>query len=131
MRYPEAAEQSKLLDALSRALTAFACGRVDEALDTLHHVIDELELDDPRARQPYAVGMVLVMLRNLGERDAAWAWLEHHLPGPNRCELEQTIWPPPLSNFIRERGEGTLGCRRHAQRYQHPRSQPSGPRRAA
>jgi ATP/maltotriose-dependent transcriptional regulator MalT/DNA-binding SARP family transcriptional activator len=69
------------LDALGRAQTEFSSCRTEAALEVLHAVIGELDLDDPHGRKPYAMGMVLTILRNLGEREAALDWLD-------RCERE-------------------------------------------
>lgn len=76
-----AAAQFSFIDVLSQSGRGLAAGRCRDALDLLHAKIAELELDDPLGRLPYALGMVLVIQRNLGRREAIPGWLE-------RCETE-------------------------------------------
>src|SRR5262249_11490009 len=55
-----------------------------------HATIAELEVDDPFARLPYVLGMVLVIHRTRGDHDAALEWI-------GRCERESErlglSWP--------------------------------------
>jgi ATP/maltotriose-dependent transcriptional regulator MalT/DNA-binding SARP family transcriptional activator len=80
-RDPAAAAQFSFIDVLSQSGRGLAAGQCEDALALLHAKIAELELDDPLGRLPYALGMVLVILRNLGRREAIPPWLE-------RCETE-------------------------------------------
>jgi ATP/maltotriose-dependent transcriptional regulator MalT/DNA-binding SARP family transcriptional activator len=79
-RDPDAG-QFGFLDVLTRAGLGLAAGDTEAALELLRATIAELELNDPFGRLPYALGMVLVILRNLGEREEALEWLD-------RCESE-------------------------------------------
>jgi DNA-binding SARP family transcriptional activator len=76
-----AAPQFGFLDVLLLAGIEFTGGQPRPAIARLDAAIAELELDDPFGRLPYVLGMELVMLRTLGERARALAWLD-------RCELE-------------------------------------------
>jgi len=76
-----AAPQFELLDVLALSGTALAAGETQSGLALLRAMIAGLELQDPFGRLPYAMGMVLVILRNLGEREQALEWVV-------RCERE-------------------------------------------
>ncbi|MFN8216984.1 MAG: BTAD domain-containing putative transcriptional regulator [Solirubrobacterales bacterium] len=80
-RDPEAAGQFDFLDILAHSGFELSECRPRQGLELLRAAIAELELDDPHGRLPYALGLVLVTLRMLGERAAVPAWLE-------RCERE-------------------------------------------
>lgn len=75
------AAQFSFLYELSRGGLDLAAGRVDSALARFHGAAVDLELSDPHGRLPYALGMTLSTLRNLGERQAALRWAD-------RCEEE-------------------------------------------
>lgn len=75
---------TRFLDALGRAQTEFAAGRTKAAFGVLRSVIAELEVEDPHGRKPYAMGMLLAMMRNLGDREAAMSWV-------GECEREAEL----------------------------------------
>ena len=78
---PAAAAQFTFLDSVAQSGVELAGGASRAALARLHAAIAELELNDPFGRLPYALGSALIMLRDMGEREAALAWLD-------RCERE-------------------------------------------
>jgi len=80
----DASPFTRLLDVLGRAQTDFAAGQTKAAFEALRTVIAELELDDPQGRKPYAMGMVLAMMRTVGEREAAMVWID-------ACEREAEL----------------------------------------
>lgn len=80
-RDPEAAVHFSFLDVLPGAGFSFAAGESDLAVELLRATIVQLELDDPFGRLPYALGMMLVIMRSLGWREEVPAWIE-------RCERE-------------------------------------------
>jgi ATP/maltotriose-dependent transcriptional regulator MalT/DNA-binding SARP family transcriptional activator len=70
-----------LFDSVANTAVALPAGRGRDALERLRKVIADLALDDPLGRLPYALGMAVLVLRDLGEWDAALEWLD-------RCEHE-------------------------------------------
>ena len=66
---------------MTRAGIELAAGSARAALGRMQAAVDALERSDPFARLPYALGGVLVILRDLGELDAALALID-------RCEIE-------------------------------------------
>lgn len=80
-RDPAAAAHFSFLDVLPGAGFSFAAGESELALELLRATIAQLELDDPFGRLPYALGMMLVIMRSLGWREEVPAWIE-------RCERE-------------------------------------------
>jgi ATP/maltotriose-dependent transcriptional regulator MalT/DNA-binding SARP family transcriptional activator len=71
-----AAGQFELLDVIASSGTALVAGETQPALALLRAMIAQLELQDPFGRLPYAMGMVLVILRNLGEHEQALEWVK-------------------------------------------------------
>jgi ATP/maltotriose-dependent transcriptional regulator MalT/DNA-binding SARP family transcriptional activator len=80
-RDPDTAVHFSFLDVMPGAGFAFAAGESQLAVERLEATIAQLELDDPFGRLPYALGMMLVIMRSLGRRDEVPAWIE-------RCERE-------------------------------------------
>ncbi len=80
-RDPGSAAPFTFLEAMTRGGIELAAGSAQAALGRMHAVVDALERSDPFARLPYALGGVLVILRDLGELDAALALID-------RCEIE-------------------------------------------
>jgi LuxR family transcriptional regulator, maltose regulon positive regulatory protein len=80
-RDPDAAALFTFLDAITRAGAELAAGPAEPALARMRSAVDALEQSDPFGRMPYALGGVLVILRDLGHREAALALLD-------RCEQE-------------------------------------------
>ena len=69
------------LDDVVRVGIEPAAGRGRETLARLYETVSLLEQGDPHGRLPYAMAMVVLVLRDLGETDAAMEWLD-------RCERE-------------------------------------------
>ena len=69
------------LDDVARVGSEPAAGRARDTLEHLQDTVAELERGDPHGRMPYALAMVVLVLRDLGERGAALEWLD-------RCERE-------------------------------------------
>jgi ATP/maltotriose-dependent transcriptional regulator MalT/DNA-binding SARP family transcriptional activator len=74
--HPEMAGQFSFLEALGSAQTEFSSGRPEKALDLLHAAAAQLKIHDRHGRRPYILGMVLAIMRNLGDREAALEWLD-------------------------------------------------------
>lgn len=68
-------------DALSRVGIEPAAGGARGTLSRLHAAIAVLERDDRYGSLPYLLAMVVLVLRDLGEHESAFEWLE-------RCERE-------------------------------------------
>src|SRR3954452_17732589 len=69
------------LDDVARVGSEPAAGRARDTLEHLQDTVAEFERGDPHGRLPYALAMVVLVLRDLGERSAALGWLD-------RCEQE-------------------------------------------
>jgi ATP/maltotriose-dependent transcriptional regulator MalT/DNA-binding SARP family transcriptional activator len=69
------------LDDVARVGSEPAAGQGRDTLDHLQDTIAEFERGDPHGRLPYAMAMVVLVLRDLGERAAALEYLD-------RCERE-------------------------------------------
>lgn len=80
-RDPQAAAQFIFLDAITRAGVELAAGPARIALEHMNAAVEVLEENDPFGRLPYTLGGVLVILRDLGAREAAFTLLD-------RCEEE-------------------------------------------
>jgi DNA-binding SARP family transcriptional activator len=81
LRAEPAAAHFLALDAVVRVGTEPAEGRGRATLAWLDHAIAQLDRDDPQAQLPYALNMKVLVLRDLGEREAAPEALD-------RCERE-------------------------------------------
>jgi DNA-binding SARP family transcriptional activator len=77
----QAAAPFIFLASVARSGLQLAAGPARDAQATLRAAIASLELSDPFGRLPYALGMFLAILRDLGEREAALEWVD-------RCESE-------------------------------------------
>ena len=75
------AAQFRYLDDMAMVGIEPAAGRGRDTLERLHATIAELEVEDPHGRLPYAQSMVILVLRDLGEREAAFEMLD-------ACQLE-------------------------------------------
>ncbi|HEX6713058.1 MAG TPA: BTAD domain-containing putative transcriptional regulator [Thermoleophilaceae bacterium] len=78
---PRTSVPFRSLDDVARVGSEPAAGRARDTLEHLQDTVAELERGDAHGRLPYALAMVVLVLRDLGERDAALAWLD-------RCESE-------------------------------------------
>jgi ATP/maltotriose-dependent transcriptional regulator MalT/DNA-binding SARP family transcriptional activator len=76
---PWTASQFKYLEEVARVGVDPGAGRARDLLESLSATVAGLELDDPHGRLPYALNMAVLVLRDLGERDATLEWLD-------RCE---------------------------------------------
>jgi DNA-binding SARP family transcriptional activator len=81
-RDPATAEHYRFLEDIAHVSVDPGAGRARATLDRLHETIATLERDgDPHGRLPYTLEMVVLVLRDLGERALALEWLD-------RCERE-------------------------------------------
>lgn len=78
---PRTAVPFRSLDDVVRVGIEPAAGRGRETLAHLYETVAELERGDPHGRLPYAMSMVVLVLRDLGETEDALRWLD-------RCERE-------------------------------------------
>jgi DNA-binding SARP family transcriptional activator len=79
---PATAEHYRYLEDIAHVGVDPGAGRARETLERLNDTIGSLWLDgDPHGRLPYTMEMVVLVLRDLGEREQALEWLD-------RCEHE-------------------------------------------
>jgi DNA-binding SARP family transcriptional activator/ATP/maltotriose-dependent transcriptional regulator MalT len=79
---PATAELYRVLEDIAHVGVDPGAGRARETLERLNDTIGALWLaGDPHGRLPYAMEMVVLVLRDLGEREQALEWLD-------RCERE-------------------------------------------
>ena len=79
---PATAEHYRFLEDIAHVGVGPGAGRARATLARLHETLAALERDgDPHGRIPYTMEMVVLVLRDLGERAAALEWLD-------RCERE-------------------------------------------